>query len=140
MFTTIAYAQTPGATEAASFVATLNQVILFPVIFLLTGVALLVFMYGSFVYIANANNPAAREVGQKHIMWSIIGLFVMLSAFAILSLAANTLGLGNDLECADNPNASGCDLFLSPGGGGGNTGGGGGNTGGGGGNSGGGGR
>lgn len=115
MFTTIAYAATPGAAEAASFVAKFNEVILFPIIALLIGVALLVFMYGSFQYIANANNPTGREAGQKHIMWSIIGLFVMLSAYAILSLAANTLGLGDQLDCANNPGDSNCsNVFGVP--------------------------
>jgi len=110
MLISIAYAaSSPGTAVATEFVAKFNEVILFPIITLLIAVALLVFVYGSFQYIANAANPAARADGQKHIIWGIVGLFVMLSAFAILSIAANTFGLKDELDCADNPNASGCD-------------------------------
>lgn len=104
----IAYAQSPGTEVAASFVAKINEVILFPLITLLIAVALLVLVYGAFQYIAGAANPGIRAEGQKHIMWGIIGMFIMLSAFAILSIAANTFGLGDELDCADNPTASGC--------------------------------
>jgi len=110
MITQIAYAaSSPGTEVAAEFVAKLNEVILFPTITLLIAVALLVFIYGSFQYIANSANPTARAEGQKHIMWGIVGMFVMLSAFAILSIAANTFGLGTQLDCADDPDASSCE-------------------------------
>lgn len=108
MFVETLYAQSPGATAAASFVERFNEVILFPIITLMIAVALLVFVYGAFQYIANSANPSARSEGQKHIMWGIVGLFVMLSAYAILSLAANTFGLQDKLNCADDPSASDC--------------------------------
>jgi len=106
-------AQAPGTVEAYSFVERVNEVILFPIITLLMAVALLVFVYGSVMYIMNANAPAARDTGRKHIMWGIIGMLVMLSAYAILTIAANTFGLGGDLDCADNPTAAGCDSVFS---------------------------
>lgn len=110
MLIPIAYAaSSPGTETAVAFVAKFNEVILFPIITLLVAVALLVFIYGAFQYIANSANPAARAEGQKHVMWGIVGMFVMLSAFAILSIVANTFGLKDELDCADNPNASGCD-------------------------------
>ena len=118
MFFNIAYASSnsPGITEATEFVAKFNEVILYPLIILLTAVALLVFMYGSFQYIANSDQSTAREDGRKHIMWGIIGLLVMLTAFAILSVAANTFGLKNTLDCAKDPTASGCNgtVFTLP--------------------------
>ena len=111
MFSNIAYAveSVPGVTEATAFLAKFNEVILYPLIILLTAIAVLVFMYGSFQYIANSNDPTGRADGQKHIMWGIIGLLVMLTAFAILSVAANTFGLKSTLDCAKDPTASGCN-------------------------------
>jgi len=109
MFTTFVYAQSTGVTVAQQFVADFNEVILFPIITLLIAVALLVFMWGCFQYIANAANPTARAEGQKAMLWGIIGLFIMLTAYAILSIAANTFGLNDELDCANNPNASGCE-------------------------------
>lgn len=91
----IAYAQ-EGVELAHSFVGQINQVILFPLITLLTVIALLYFLWGGFQYVANANNDSARAAGKKHLFWGIIGLLIMLSAYAILSIAANTFGIDAD--------------------------------------------
>ena len=99
---------------AYDFVQTFNDVILFPTIGLLSALALLIFIFGAFQYVVRANDPAARQQGIKHITWGIVGLVVMLSAYTILLLFANTFGLGDDLNCANNPNASGCDGVAIP--------------------------
>lgn len=94
--------------QAVRFVAKVNDVIIFPLIALLLAVAFLVFIFGCAQYIMNAASGAGREEGVKHITWGIIGLVVMVSAWAILSLATGTFGLSDELRCAENPNASGC--------------------------------
>ena len=107
----ISSAQTPeevAAAEAASFVETFNEVILFPTIALLSAVAFFVFLWGVAEYVFNAANDQARQQGVKHITYGIIGLIVMISAFAILSIAAATFGLEGNLDCAVDPSASGC--------------------------------
>lgn len=87
-------AEAAGHIEVAnSFVATFSKVILFPLIALLTGVALLLFLWGSFMFIYNADNETARETGKRHMLYGIIGLVVMLSAYSILKIAAGTFGL-----------------------------------------------
>jgi|AACY02.16.fsa_nt_gi Plasma-membrane choline transporter. len=78
---------------AQEFVGTLNDVILFPLIGLLLAVAFLVFLVGCAQYIFGANNPQAREKGSKSIMYGIIGMVVMVSAWTILGLAAGTFGI-----------------------------------------------
>ena len=88
----------PGTAAAKGFVATLNEVILFPLIALLMGVAFLMFIVGAAEYIMGANNPAAREKGVTHLTYGIIGLVVMVSAWAILSLAVGTFGLDEKLD------------------------------------------
>ena len=90
------------------FVERFNEVILYPVIALLTGVAFLVFVWGVAEYLMQADNEQGRQKGVSHITWGLIGLVVMVSAFAILSLAAATFGLDDELRCADDPTASGC--------------------------------
>jgi uncharacterized membrane protein YgcG len=108
-------AQDKAATEAASFVAKFNEIILYPLIALLSAVAFLVFLWGCAMYFINATNDQARQQGVKHITFGIIGLVVMLSAFAILSIATSTFGLDKQLKCANNPSLSGCpDVFVIP--------------------------
>lgn len=80
------------------FIGKLNVAILYPLISLLIGIALLMFLWGVFVYMKNADNDEARKTGQRHMLFGIIGLVIMVSAFAILSVAAETFGLS-----ASNP-------------------------------------
>ena len=87
----IAHAQAEAVAQG--FVDKLNQAILFPLITLLMTIALVVFLYGCFEFIMNAGDPAARAKGRQHILWGIIGMLVMVSALAILEIAAGTFGL-----------------------------------------------
>jgi len=89
----------PGEAEAFAFVEKLNTIILTPLIGLLIGVAMLYFLWGAFQYIANADNDQARSTGRQHMLWGIIGLLVMLSAYAILSIVVGTFGLNDELDC-----------------------------------------
>ncbi len=108
--------QQRAAGEAAEFVEKLNEVILYPTIALLSAVAFLVFIWGCVEYFMNAANDQARAQGVKHITYGIIGLVVMVSAYAILAVVAGTFGLTNQLDCADDPTAVGCDTaFELPG-------------------------
>ena len=95
--------------EAASFVDKVNEVVIFPFIALLMAVAFLVFLWGCAEYIFKSANQAARAEGIKHITYGIIGLVVMVTAWSILSLATGTFGLGDELECANDPSGAGCE-------------------------------
>jgi len=105
------------ATKAAGdFVKTLNQEVLFPIIALLSAFAFLFFIYGAVVYIFNGGNETAREKGKSHIMYGIIGLLIMVSAWGILSLVAGSIGAGAKLGCADDPTQPGCpqEFMITP--------------------------
>lgn len=112
--TRMTLAASPGVTEAASFVDKLNTVIIFPTIALLSAVAFLVFLWGVAEYFLRADSEQARSTGLKHITWGIIGLVVMLSAFALLSIAARTIGLDDEINCANDPLGCGADPFTIP--------------------------
>jgi hypothetical protein len=71
-------------------------------------------MYGCFLYIVRAGDPAARAQGTKHITWGIVGVVVMLSAYTIMSIAAGTFGLDDTLDCASDPFQSGCNGTVIP--------------------------
>ena len=87
----IAYAA--ASDVARGFLARFNEVILYPLITLMMGIALVIFLYGCFEFIANAGVPAKREEGKKHILWGVVGMVVMVSAYAILNIAAGTFDL-----------------------------------------------
>lgn len=78
---------------ATSFVQKLNNVIVYPLIALLLGVAVLVFLWGLFEMVANAGNEEARSTGKRHMLYGIIGIFVMVSALGILKIALTTFSI-----------------------------------------------
>ncbi len=91
----IAYAS--GHVEAANSVLTkIENAVLFPLMTLMIGVAVLVFMWGIFEYVSNAEDDSAREKGRKHMLYGIIGFVVMVSALGILRIAGNTVGCDID--------------------------------------------
>jgi hypothetical protein len=95
MFNLIAYAQSNDAhvRYAVSFVDKIKAAILYPLISLLFGVAFFVFLWGIFQMVANATSEEARTTGKRHILFGIIGMLVMLSAFALLQIGASTAGV-----------------------------------------------
>ena len=105
--------QQTAVAEATSFVAKLNEVIIFPTIALLSAVAFLIFIWGCFEYFINAANEEGRKKGVKNITFGIIGLVIMVSAFAILSIFTGTFGLNEQLRCADDPTSGGCNEVFS---------------------------
>lgn len=98
----------PGLDVATDFVARVNEIILYPLISLLMGLALLIFLYGCYEYISHSAESSAREKGQMHIIWGIVGMFIMLVAYGILGIAAGTFGLSDELDCANDPSNANC--------------------------------
>ncbi|MBU3668808.1 MAG: hypothetical protein FGM57_02470 [Candidatus Taylorbacteria bacterium] len=70
----------------------INEVILNPLITLLFAAAVLVFLYGVFEYVKGADSDDARSTGRNHIIWGVVGMFIMVSAFGIMDLIMNTIG------------------------------------------------
>lgn len=64
-----------------------------PLIALMFAGAILVFMWGLIKFIKNADNETEREIGQKHMLWGIIGLAIMLSAVAIVNVIKGLFGV-----------------------------------------------
>ncbi len=87
-------AHASGHTEAArDIVGRIEDAILFPLISLLFALALLYFLWGAYQFVANADSDGGRDTGKSHMMYGIIGMVIMLSAYAILSIAAGSFGI-----------------------------------------------
>lgn len=65
--------------------------ILNPVIGLMVAIAVIVFLWGAFKFIKNADNSEERKKGSLSMMWGAIGLFIMMSAYGILNLIIATV-------------------------------------------------
>lgn len=63
-----------------------------PAIRLLFALAIAYFVYGVFSYVRNSSDSSARIDGANHILWSSIGLFIMISVWGIIGLLQSTIG------------------------------------------------
>lgn len=98
-----AHAVSNATCVAQGFLSKLNDAVFYPLIILLTGVALFMFLWGGFRFVLNAHNPSEREKGKSHMIYGIIGLLVMVSAASILAIAANTFDLSSDPSVGCGP-------------------------------------
>ncbi len=63
-----------------------------PILTLLFVAGLLVFVFGVVEFMWNlSGGESNKETGKKHMLWGIVGMFVMVSAYAIVALIGNTV-------------------------------------------------
>ena len=77
----------------APFLNKVNQFILNPLITLAFAVALLVFFWGIFQFINSETVDAKRDEGKKKILYGLIGMFVMISAYGLIRIILGTFGI-----------------------------------------------
>lgn len=70
-----------------------NQVIINPLIILLLATASLVFLWGILQFLAGMESEEKRATGKKHMLWGIIGLFIMVAVFGIIKIILGTFGI-----------------------------------------------
>ncbi|KKS33385.1 MAG: hypothetical protein UU96_C0026G0012 [Parcubacteria group bacterium GW2011_GWC2_42_13] len=63
-----------------------------PVIVILVTLALVVFIWGIVQMIYSANNEEKRTQGKKHLLWGLVGLFIMLTVRGLLAIIQNFWG------------------------------------------------
>jgi hypothetical protein len=52
----------------------------------------LYFLWGVLKYIINLDKPDEREIARRHMIWGLVGLFIIFSIGGILGLLSSTLG------------------------------------------------
>lgn len=62
-----------------------------PVISFLFILGLLYFLYGVYELVRGAESEEARATGRQHIMWGVIGMFIMISFWGIMNLICRTI-------------------------------------------------
>ena len=84
----VAHAQTTIEEIRANFLANIIN----PIVYLLFGLALVVFLWGMVEFIAGADDTEKAVKGKSHILWGLIGLAIIMSVFGIMSFICNTIG------------------------------------------------
>ena len=89
-------------SSVADLIFKINEVIINPLILLMFAVAMVAFIYGIVKFLSNRDNAEASTEGKSSMMWGIIGMFIMISVYAIMNLIIGTLGVeGIDPESGE---------------------------------------
>ncbi len=67
--------------------------ILQPIVWLLFALAMFYFVNGIATFMLKADDPKARAKGRQEMIWGVVGFFIMVSVYAILSIVTNTFGV-----------------------------------------------
>jgi hypothetical protein len=70
----------------------INKVVINPIIIFLFAVALVYFVYGLLQYLTSPDNEEIRKKSKSHMIWGVVGLFIMVAVFGIMRLILSTVG------------------------------------------------
>ena len=75
-----------------TLMGSINRVIINPLIVLLFALAIVYFIYGLLQYLLSPDNEELRSTSKQHMIWGIIGMFIMIAVFGIMNLVLKTVG------------------------------------------------
>jgi len=81
------------SSEITQLIANINTQIIAPIILLLFVLSLALFFWGLADFIRNGDNEEAKKKGREHMIWGIVGIFIMVSAWGIILIVLNTFGI-----------------------------------------------
>ncbi len=84
-----------GLQPVQSLVYKISAVLINPFLALVFGVAFVVFIWGivQYLYEINTGKGDGKD-GKAHMLWGIVGMFIMVAAYTIIRLVANTINVG----------------------------------------------
>ncbi|MDP3051994.1 MAG: hypothetical protein Q8N42_00640 [bacterium] len=65
-----------------------------PLIGIVFGIAVAVFIWGIIEFIWNADNEEKKTAGKNHIIWGLVGLLIMATVKGILEILQNFVKFG----------------------------------------------
>jgi ABC-type phosphate transport system permease subunit len=80
-----------AAITTDQLISKILENIINPFITLLVGVAIIYFLWGAFQFVRNAESSDERKKGGMNMLWGVLGLFIMSTAYGILNLVLATI-------------------------------------------------
>ena len=71
----------------------INEQVVNPLITLLFVTAFVYFLWGLVQFVRSAETDKGQETGKSHIVWGLLGMAIMVSAFGITHFICNTIGV-----------------------------------------------
>lgn len=75
-------------------IAKLQAYILVPAERIIFAAGFFLFIYGLVEFLWNIDEGSAQTEGKQHMLWGVIGVFIMVSVLGIISIIQNTFGIG----------------------------------------------
>ena len=75
-----------------TLVKSINRVVINPIIVFLFACAMVYFLYGLVQYLMSPDDEKLRTSSKQHMLWGVIGLFIMTAVFGIMNIILNTIG------------------------------------------------
>ena len=99
----------------SDIVGRFEAVIIKPAMLLIFTAGFFMFVWGLVVFLFNLGDKSEHTKGKEHIVWGLVGMFVMVSVYGILALLNNTFDLGCDPKTRIcNPDMSRIEKIIKP--------------------------
>ncbi len=85
----------PQIAYAATFeqlIAKVVQNIINPIVGILFALAFLFFIWGGARFILRADDENEVTQGKQHLIWGLVGMFIMVAVYGIINLVTGTFG------------------------------------------------
>ena len=92
----VALAASPPPADFKNLVKLIIDSIITPLIALIFALAFLGFLWGAAQFVMKADEPTARTKGKDKMLYGLIALAVMFSAWGLVKILTGTFGLGTD--------------------------------------------
>lgn len=86
-----------------SLVNSIEKVVINPLILMIFALGLVYFLYGVMQFVINPTSEEIRKSGKNHMLWGLVGMFIMVGVFGIMRLVLNTVGESR-INIQDNGN------------------------------------
>ena len=83
------------AADVVSLVKSVDKVVINPIIIFLFALAMAYFLYGLAQFFWSPDNEEIKKTSKSHMVWGLLGLFVMVAVFGIMNLILNTFQIKN---------------------------------------------
>jgi hypothetical protein len=81
-------------TAIETLIGRFVDIIVNPLILLVFAAGFFLFVWGLVQFLFHLDEGGKHDEGVKHMMWGIVGMFVMVSVYGIIMLMNNTFSLG----------------------------------------------
>ncbi len=86
------------ASDAANLIGNIKKDIIYPIIAFFFVLSTVVFIWGVVEMIAGAENEEKRTAGKRHIIYGLIGLFIMIASGGLISILCVFFGYNTNCQ------------------------------------------